>query len=152
LLLHYTYKGEPFTGVGFDDVPGYGISEITYVDGRQEGPSRDWYPSGRLKAETMYKSNARHGHNREFREDGTLVLEEIYEHSVLVRSTVFDSAGNVLEQFEISEDSPNYEYLQRLRAPVWIGSCLNWTETVCGLDGLRWSLRQWRRRKESSVN
>jgi antitoxin component YwqK of YwqJK toxin-antitoxin module len=48
-----TYEGERFTGVGYKDVPGYAVSEISHVDGLQEGPAREWYPSGQLKAETM---------------------------------------------------------------------------------------------------
>jgi antitoxin component YwqK of YwqJK toxin-antitoxin module len=113
--LTYTYKGELFTGVGYEDVPGQGLSEISYVGGAQEGPSRDWYPSGQLKGETMYRANARHGHNREFREDGSLSLEEIYEYGVLVRSSTFDEQGRVIESYEISEDHPNFAYLERLR-------------------------------------
>lgn len=113
--LIYTYNGQRFTGVGYEEEPERGLSEISYVDGVQEGPSRDWYPSGQLKGETIYKDNVRHGHNREFREDGTLSLEEIYEHGVLVRSATFDENGNMVERFELSRDSPNFARLQRLR-------------------------------------
>ena len=120
VLLHYdaelvyTYNGQRFTGIGYEDDPERGRSEISCVDGAQEGPSRDWYPSGQLKGETIYKGNVRDGHNREFREDGSMWLEEIYEHGVLVRSARFDENGNVIESFEISEDSPSFSQLQRL--------------------------------------
>lgn len=113
--LVYTYRGERFTGIGYDEAPGHSRSEISYVNGVQEGPARDWYPSGRLKFEAMYKDNARHGHRREFREDGTISLEEIYEYGVLVRSASFDVEGRVLQNFEISEDSANFNLLRRLR-------------------------------------
>jgi hypothetical protein len=57
--LIYTYRGERFTGVGYEDVPGRGLEEISYVDGLQEGPARDWYPSGQLRGETMFRANGR---------------------------------------------------------------------------------------------
>lgn len=113
--LIYTYKGSLFTGVGYDEDPRSGLSEISYVEGRQEGPSRDWYPSGRLGGETEYKSNARHGFHREFREDGTLVLEELYEHGVRLSSRSFDEGGLLVESYRISEDSEIYRRLQRYR-------------------------------------
>lgn len=114
--LVYTYQGERFTGVGYDEVPGYGLSEISYVDGLQEGPTRDWYPSGQLKSEWMYRANARHGHSREYREDGTLVSEAIYEYGVRVRSRTFAEDGSVVDRFDLSEESPTFKLLQRLRA------------------------------------
>lgn len=113
--LVYTYQGRRFTGIAYEDQPGVGRSEISYVDGRQEGLARDWYPSGRLKGETMYVANGRHGHSREFREDGTLASEASYEYDILVRSTRFDEQGNTVERFDIPEEGPGFAHLQRLR-------------------------------------
>ena len=91
--LFYTYNGESFTGVGYADVPGHGLSEISYVDGAQDGPARDWYPSGQLKYEADYKLNTRHGITREFREEGSLASEMTYDHGVLIRSVKYDGQG-----------------------------------------------------------
>jgi antitoxin component YwqK of YwqJK toxin-antitoxin module len=113
--LNYTYEGKPFTGVGYDEVPGFGISEISYSGGFQEGSARDWYPSGKLKSETFYKANMRHGSNREFREDGNVVLEEQYEYGVLVRSVRRGDGGKVVADFEISEGSPGWDELRSRR-------------------------------------
>uniref|UniRef100_A8LW38 MORN repeat protein n=1 Tax=Salinispora arenicola (strain CNS-205) TaxID=391037 RepID=A8LW38_SALAI len=113
--LFYTYNGKGFTGIGYADVPGHGLSEISYVDGAQEGPSRDWYPSGQLKGESNYKANMLHGDMRDFRDDGSLISEKLYDHSVLVRSVTYDSQGNVVDHYEISESSPAFSQLRRLR-------------------------------------
>lgn len=113
--LFYTYNGESFTGVGYADVPGHGLSEISYVDGAQDGPARDWYPSGQLKYEANYKLNTRHGITREFREDGSLASEMTYDHGVLIRSVTYDGQGKVVDHYEISEDDPNFSQLRRLR-------------------------------------
>lgn len=40
--LIYYYEGRPFTGTGYSQDPGHGLSEISYVNGLQEGVSRDW--------------------------------------------------------------------------------------------------------------
>jgi antitoxin component YwqK of YwqJK toxin-antitoxin module len=113
--LFYTYNGESFTGIGYTDVSGYGRSEISYVDGAQDGPARDWYPSGQLKYEANYRVNTRHGSTREFREDGSLASEVTYDHGVLVRSVAYDSEGKAVDHYEISESDPNFSHLRRRR-------------------------------------
>ncbi len=112
----FTYKGQLFTGIAYEDDPVHGLSEISYVDGLQEDPARDWYPSGQLKAEVMFHANSRHGHDREYREDGTLAAETIYEHGVRVSSRTLADDGRVMDRWDISEGSPNFARLQRLRA------------------------------------
>jgi len=96
-------------------VPGHGLSEISYVDGAHDGPARDWYPSGQLKYEANYGQNAHHGSTRQFREDGSLVSEAIYDHGVLVRSVTLDHDGKIIGHYEVSESSPNFAQLRRLR-------------------------------------
>jgi hypothetical protein len=44
-----TYNGVPFTGVGYEVVPDRGLSEVTYREGLQEGPARDWSRRERSK-------------------------------------------------------------------------------------------------------
>lgn len=123
--LIYFYLGERFTGIGFDDVPGFGLSEISYRDGMQEGPARDWYPSGQLKSEAIYRRNLLHGRSREFREDGSLASEEIHEFGIHIRSATYDERGTESVTFTLSEDSPNYGILQRLRREFGGGDSVN---------------------------
>ena len=113
--LIYTYEGERFTGIGYADVPGHGLSEISYVDGAQDGPARDWYPSGQLKYEANYRLNARHGSTKQFREDGSLISEAIYDNGVLVRSDTLDIDGNVVDHYKISQSNPNFAQLRPSR-------------------------------------
>ncbi len=114
--LIFMYQGERFTGVGYEDVPGRGLEEISYVDGLQEGPAREWYPSGQLRRDTSFRANALHGHDREYREDGTLVSETVYEYGVRVRSRTFAQDGSVVKSFDLSEESSDFQRLQRRRA------------------------------------
>jgi antitoxin component YwqK of YwqJK toxin-antitoxin module len=116
--LTYSYRGKPFTGVSYDDVPGHGLSEVSYVDGLQDGPARDWYVSGQPKSETLFRRNVRHGLSRVFREDGTLASEEIWDLGIHIRSSIFGEDGTERIAFELSEENPNYRILQRHRGQV----------------------------------
>jgi antitoxin component YwqK of YwqJK toxin-antitoxin module len=113
--LTYTANGELFTGIGYEDVPGRGLSEVSYRDGLQDGPARDYYPSGRLKGESHHRENTLHGVSRDFDPEGNLLNESLYEYGILVRSTQWDSSGRVLEEKAIDPDSPNYRLLERHR-------------------------------------
>lgn len=113
--LIYWLRGEKFTGIGYEEIPGRGVSEISYRDGLQDGPARDWYPSGVLKGESIYHKNLLHGHVREFRENGSLISDKEYEHGILVRSVEYDASGEMTSSSTLAESSPNYSRLKRLR-------------------------------------
>jgi antitoxin component YwqK of YwqJK toxin-antitoxin module len=81
----------------------------------QDGLSCDWYVSGKIKSEASYFRNLLHGRSREFSEDSSLRSEKEYEYGVLVRSSVLDEFGNVVERCDLPEGSPNFPLLQRLR-------------------------------------
>jgi len=112
--LVFTHHGVPYTGIGYDEDAVCGVSEISYVDGRQEGPSRDWYPSGQLKAEVMYRNNVRHGYTREFTEDGVLSREELYDYGVRTQSIVFDAAGTEISVYRMPADDKRWNELREL--------------------------------------
>lgn len=114
--LIYYLAGARFTGIGYEDVPGHGISEISYRDGFQDGPARDWYPMGALKSESWYHENMRHGYSREYNEHQVKVLEEVYEYGILIRRTRWDDAGREIEAWEIDPGGPSFARLQRYRA------------------------------------
>ena len=113
--LIYTFRGEKFTGIGYEEVPGRGVSEISYQDGLQDGPARDWYSSGILKGESIYRRNLLHGHVREFRENGSLILDKEYEYGILIQSVDYNDSGDTISTSSLAESSPNYSRLQRLR-------------------------------------
>lgn len=114
--LLFTYRGEPFTGVAFEDEPGKWLSELSYSDGMQQGPARDWYPSGKLKSESWYRENTLHGFSREYNEDETVVSEDIYEYGIIIRRTRWDDAGIVTDSWHIDPAGDAFARLQRYRA------------------------------------
>lgn len=59
--LIYFHNRVRFTGIGYEDSPVRGLSEISYRDGYQDGPSRDWYPSGTLKVSGCFTHRHRPG-------------------------------------------------------------------------------------------
>lgn len=101
-FLNVRYRGEPFTGVGFDETDEW-ISEYRYQDGRghgrcltvfttgqkseefwleggrHTGESRAWYPTGRLK---RYQAHERPRVERFWAPDGVLLEEVDEEHDL----------------------------------------------------------------------
>lgn len=113
--LFYRWCGAPFTGIGYEDIPGTGLSEISYRYGVQEGPARDWYPSGVLKGESCFRENMLHGASREYAEDGTLITEALHEYGILVQRRERDRSGNLVTTFALRPDSDTYPLLERYR-------------------------------------
>jgi MORN repeat variant len=113
--LVFTFQGQVFTGVAFEDVPGKWYCEVSYRDGMRGGPAREWYSSGVLKSESHYRENAGHGTSREWDESGRLISEETYEYAILVSRKKMDASGRVTESFEISPEHQHYTRLERYR-------------------------------------
>ena len=112
--LSYRWRGELFTGVGFDDSPS-GLSEITYRHGVQEGPARDRYPSGILKGESWFREGVQHGTAREYDEDGRASSEAVYEYGILISRSERDQDGRLRQVYRLADDSPNSRLLERFR-------------------------------------
>lgn len=110
-----TLDGVPFTGTAFEESPALGRSEITYRDGIQEGPARDWYPSGVLKGESQFVQGELHGTATEFGLDGVLAEESRYEYGIRVRRRTFAPDGSVITTEEIDPTSNEADLLERLR-------------------------------------
>lgn len=78
LVMHF--RGQPFTGIAFDVMENGTRSELSYVDGLQHGPARDWDASGRLRTEDSWRANFRHGGSRTYDESGALISEQWWDH------------------------------------------------------------------------
>jgi antitoxin component YwqK of YwqJK toxin-antitoxin module len=113
--LIYRWHGSLFTGVGYEDVPGVGLSEISYRCGVQEGPARDWYPSGVLKAESHFHDNVLHGITREYAENGILTKESFQEYGILVNRRERDENGDMIPTFALDPADQAYNLLERYR-------------------------------------
>ena len=113
--LIYRWHGSLFTGIGYEDVPGRGLSEISYRYGTQEGPARDWYPSGALKGESHFREGVLHGIAREYAEDGTLLKEASHEYGILVGRQERDVSGEMVTTFTLDPKGQTYATLEQYR-------------------------------------
>jgi hypothetical protein len=113
--LTYTWHGELFTGVGFEEMPGGGLSEVSYKYGIQEGPAVDWYPAGGVRGESHFQENVLHGKMREYTEDGALSSESSYEYGILVERRDRNANGDIVTSFTIDPESEVYSMLERYR-------------------------------------
>jgi antitoxin component YwqK of YwqJK toxin-antitoxin module len=78
LVMHYV--GKPFSGISFEVSPDGRRCELSYVEGLQHGPTREWDESGRLRFEDRWEANARHGPARTFDEAGIVKSEQWWDH------------------------------------------------------------------------
>ncbi|WP_326668279.1 hypothetical protein [Streptomyces canus] len=114
--LIYTYRGELFTGIGYEESEGRRISEIRYVNGRQEGVSRGWHADGSLSEEASYRQNVLHGQRVRYDIDGHVRLEENYEYGILLSSIERDAEGEITDTFELKTGDPLWKTLIDFRA------------------------------------
>ncbi|WP_405873883.1 MULTISPECIES: toxin-antitoxin system YwqK family antitoxin [unclassified Streptomyces] len=109
--LIYTYRGELFTGVGYEESDGRRISEIHYVNGRQEGVSRGWHADGSLCEETSYRQNVLHGTRFRYDTEGHVRLEEKYEYGILLSKVERNAQREVTDTFELTPTDPLWKTL-----------------------------------------
>jgi antitoxin component YwqK of YwqJK toxin-antitoxin module len=113
--LIYRWRGELFTGVGFEESPDGALSEASYEYGVQQGPARDWYPSGDLKGESHFHDNVQHGVTREYSQEGSLLMESFYEYGILVEKRERGSSGEMSTTYVLAPDEETYRTLERYR-------------------------------------
>jgi hypothetical protein len=113
--LIYRWRGRLFTGVGFEESPDGALSEVSYECGVQQGPARDWYPSGGLKGESHFHDNVQHGVTREYSQDGSLLIESFYEYGILVEKRERASTGEMSTTYVAAPDGEMYGTLERYR-------------------------------------
>lgn len=114
--LKCRYQGHPFTGTAVEHYPGGELrSELTYVEGVQQGVARDWYPTGELAGESLYSANQRHGLTREWFEDGQPKSELYYEFGIPISKKEWDRDGELGSTWELKESDPRYQILEQAR-------------------------------------
>ena len=91
-LLH---NGEPVTGdIVETTVDGFLLSSDHYVDGVLDGPTREWWAGGPLKAEGTASGGRLVGTYREWHDNGSLALEKQFDqHGTVVSERRFDEQG-----------------------------------------------------------
>ena len=116
----YLYHGVAFTGVAYEnDSKGVLISEMSFVDGIQEGVSRSWYSSGAKKSEENFRYNGLNGLGQEWFENGKLKKRTVHELGILIESHEWDEDGHVISKYQLTEADPQFRMLKSLRLAKW---------------------------------
>ncbi|MFI2432195.1 toxin-antitoxin system YwqK family antitoxin [Streptomyces sp. NPDC018693] len=66
------YAGEPYTGEVVEHLAGSMVSLITYADGFKDGPYREWYENGTLRAEGVMRMGFVSGEFKRWHSNGCL--------------------------------------------------------------------------------
>lgn len=115
----YTLDGVPFTGIGCDYFgDGRVSSEIQFVDGHQEGPSREWYDDGTLKSEGPYLGDGVHGDLTEWYPNGRVKEHSRCEFGICIECKTWNEAGELTKHFQLQPTDSAYQLLQRKRH-IW---------------------------------
>lgn len=110
------WKDKPFTGIGYDlNADGKLWSEMTYVNGLQEGFSKEWSTSGTLIVEEQWKRGNLHGFVHEWFENSKLKSKAVREFGILVSKKEWDSEGHLTLTFQITEKDLEYDVLVAYR-------------------------------------
>lgn len=108
--------GVLFTGVATERWPnGQLASQLNFVDGIEDGWVRGWYETGTLRSETFYHRGRAVGVRREWYSNGQLKLEEEIEHGACVWRKEWSETGDIVKDFVLPEDHPEYKMLHRMR-------------------------------------
>ncbi len=111
----FYYEGKPFTGISVEEYNDRVLSELHYRDGLQEGKAQDWYPTGEPRGISYYSQGSLHGRTQEWYRDGKRKREAMYEYGILVREMQWNENGDVIKDYELSEESPPFSLLQLRR-------------------------------------
>ncbi len=76
--LRLLYRGEPFTGEVEEYLTGHRVSLVTYKNGFRDGPFREWYKSGVLRAEGTMRMESPSGEYQSWHENGVLATKKLH--------------------------------------------------------------------------
>ncbi|WP_308406940.1 hypothetical protein [Streptomyces sp. AC555_RSS877] len=72
------YRGELFTGEVEEYLAGHRVSLVTYTDGYRDGPFREWFKSGVLRAEGTMRMGSLSGEYKSWHENGVLATKKLH--------------------------------------------------------------------------
>ena len=95
------YQGELFTGEAEERLGGAIVSLDAYVDGVQDGLSREWYKDGTLRSEGTARLGRPVGVSREWHVNGTLASEQVFDEDGLTLPKVrqWDENGQLTKDW-----------------------------------------------------
>ena len=111
----YYQDGNPYTGTVYEEFQGRVDVAYEVVEGVKQGLETEYYPDGKVQSISHYANNLLDGPLTRYYEDGAVEEKAVFEKGVCVRSTSYDEADQVLEEYAISEQSPDYPWLAYLR-------------------------------------
>jgi antitoxin component YwqK of YwqJK toxin-antitoxin module len=108
--------GGLFSGVAYERYPdGTVWTEEHFELGFPEGPARDYAPSGRLLSEELFHDGVLQGLSRYWSEDGRLRREQLAEFGTVMWRKDYDEHGNVVDEYQLDEDSYEARRVRELR-------------------------------------
>lgn len=92
------FQNAPYTGEIAETIANGTIVSLTsFVDGRQTGLARIWYPDGTLREEWLVENGHAVGPSRTWHDNGTLAELQVYDkHGHMTTQLRWDQEGNVL--------------------------------------------------------
>jgi antitoxin component YwqK of YwqJK toxin-antitoxin module len=96
-----TYQGQPFTGEGVENYSDGTLAVLnTYVEGIQHGVQQEWFRTGDLKSDAVFKNGQPSGTYKRWHDNGQLAVEIEFSESGYPRHRKsWDSAGNLLTDY-----------------------------------------------------
>ncbi|RZJ91863.1 MAG: hypothetical protein EOO60_07490 [Hymenobacter sp.] len=110
------YKdGQPYTGGVYEAFQSQTDVEYEVIEGVKQGLETEYYPDGKVQAVSQYSHNLLDGPLIRYYENGAVEEKALFEKGVCIRSTSYDEAGQITEEYTISEQSPEQPWLTYLR-------------------------------------
>jgi antitoxin component YwqK of YwqJK toxin-antitoxin module len=101
--------GERFTGTADEKWPDGSVRATQdYVDGMRHGKGREWSQTGQLLLEESFEYGGAEGLSRYWYENGQLKAERFNEYGFRVWHKEWDEAGNLIDDWRLTPDDPNY--------------------------------------------
>lgn len=101
--------GKPFSGVATAEYsPGKPKGEYPLKSGRLHGLVKEWWENAQPSVETNFDNGQRHGSNKYWRKDGTLMKEQIYDHDNPVKTTHYDEHGKAIPEEKPTSSAANH--------------------------------------------
>lgn len=108
-------NGHPYSGIVYEAFQGRTDVEYEVFNGVKQGKETEFYPNGKIQSVSQYADNLLDGPLVRYYESGVVEERAMFEKGVCIRSTSYDEDGQVIEEFAISEESPEHSWLTYLR-------------------------------------
>jgi antitoxin component YwqK of YwqJK toxin-antitoxin module len=100
------YHGELYTGEVEEYLGGKAVSRETYVDGLLDGPTREWYKDGTLRAEGNMKSGRVVGEYHTWHANGSLASKHVRSEdgNRVLAEYEWDEEGNMTRAWQADQN------------------------------------------------